>query len=143
MAEYDKRIEVEINENSASFMLPPLATESTLKTLVDNNTKLKTNLDKYLLAVANHLGKENKAFDNLKKALEETSKKVEDNNEELAESAEGAAKALDDLALQTDIANKRNIENVKAQKEYAEKLKNVNNRQAELSKTFIFGANKS
>ena len=68
MAEKDKRIEFELPEdgsNRGSVFIPPLAMDSTLQDLLKNNQALKTNLDKYLMAVARKMQDSEKTSDAL------------------------------------------------------------------------------
>lgn len=110
MAEKDKRIEFELPEdgsNRGSVFIPPLAMDSTLQDLLKNNQALKTNLDKYLMAVARKMQdseKTSEALDDLVKTLE---KKTEDANKEtkdakesiidFGESVDGAQESLDEM----------------------------------------------
>ena len=110
MADKDKRIEFELPEegsNRGSVFIPPLAMDSTLQALLKNNEKLKTNLDKYLMAVARKMqdsDKQSKALDDLIKTLEKKSESTKKETEEakdtvdnFSQSVAGASEGLEKL----------------------------------------------
>ncbi len=110
MADRDKRIEFELPEegsNRGSVFIPPLAMDSTLQELLKNNVKLKTNLDKYLMAVARKMqdsNKQSKALDELIQTLEKKSDSTKEETKEakeslvdLSQTVDGASDAVSEL----------------------------------------------
>jgi len=119
LADKDKRIEFELPEDGSgrgSVFIPPLAMDSTLQDLLKNNQALKTNLDKYLVAVAKKMdnGELSDAVKDLIETIEDskdtTETKTKEVNEELetfGEATKGATEKLGQSQENLDDLNKR------------------------------------
>ena len=144
MADKDKRIEFELPEegsNRGSVFIPPLAMDSTLQALLKNNEKLKTNLDKYLMAVARKMQdgkKQSEALDDLIKTLEKKSKSTEKETEEAKESVENFSQSVEGASEGLEKLDKNFSE---SSDELREKTNKLGRTMVNLSKDFTWSLN--